>query len=185
MAMYVARSPYRTGFTRPKFKIGFPKISAIFKRGFSEKRIDRTRNFNARVAVGQNMVLAPVMVGAASGVAMKNTKTFAQIVEQFREKTINYEVGPNTVIVGLMMMGLLLSMLYLLHFNQIATKGYDINRLDASHSQLLSQWDVRNMQLAQIKSLNYILGSGRLDGMRSPDKVQYVNGGMTAVASLN
>ena len=185
--MYVARSPYRTGFSTPKVKIAFPRIASLFKGGFGKtRRIDRAQNFNQRVAVGQNLVLAPVFAHSGSGkVAAKPGKSFAQIVEQFREKTINYEVGPNTVMFGLMFFAAILSMLYLLHFNQVATKGYDINRLDASHSQLLSQWDVRNMQLAQIKSLNYILGSGRIDGMRTPDKVQYVNGGMTAVASLN
>lgn len=163
MSIYVARSPYRTSFNKPRLKISFPEFGGLFKhRAYRRAR--------------PHLEAAPRAI---------SRDVSSSMINNIKTRTLKMEFGPNAVIITLMMTAVLLSLLYLMHFNRVATKGYDLNRLDASRQQLLGQYDVKNMKLAEIKSLNNMIQSGKLEGMRRPANVMYVNGGTTAYASLN
>ncbi len=100
-------------------------------------------------------------------------------VKQFRG---HYDFRTFAVIVGLMLAAIALFMIYLWHFNGVATKGYDLRRVESAHEQLLSQYEIRNMRLAEIKSMNNIIEAGKLEGMRRPVSVTFVKG-TTVLAS--
>jgi hypothetical protein len=94
------------------------------------------------------------------------------------------DLGPSSLIIGLMLISAILMILYLATYNKIATKGYDLKRLEADHQQLMSQYDIRNMKLAQVRSLTNMIVTARIaDTMRKPATVEFVRGGDTVIAS--
>lgn len=103
-------------------------------------------------------------------------------LKKVREATMGFEFGPATAVTGLFIISLLLGSLYLAHFNKVATKGYDLRRLEADRQQLLNQYDIKNMKLAGVKSLANIAATDRVSAMRRPAEIVYVRGN-TALAS--
>lgn len=97
-------------------------------------------------------------------------------------KNVKFEFGPFALIVTLLLIAVLISSIYLMHFNKVATKGYDLRKLEASRQELLSQHSIKDSNLAEVKSLNSMLQSGRLDHMRKPSEIIFVRGD-TAIAS--
>ncbi len=95
-----------------------------------------------------------------------------------------FSFGPKSLIVVLGIVGLAVSMMYLAHFNQVATKGYDLKRLEIDRQSLLDSNESENMRLADVKSMNAILTSNRIQRMVNVRNISYVHGD-TAVASLN
>lgn len=123
---------------------------------------------------------------AKTGEAMKEgTGTFMKAVETARNiksGKMKFEIGPTSMIIGLATVALTMSLLYLAHYNSVATKGYDLRRLEAARQQLMTQYDIKNMKLAEAKSLSVIAASDKVDGMRRPGEVTFVQG-TTAIAS--
>ena len=94
------------------------------------------------------------------------------------------EFGPSSLIIGLILISTLLMILYLATYNKIATKGYDLKRLEADHQLLMNDYDISNMKLAQVKSLTNMIVTARIaDTMRKPATVEFVHGGDTVLAS--
>ena len=85
-------------------------------------------------------------------------------------------ISPSMMVVGLMLMAILLSGLYLLNFNRVATKGYQLKRLEVSQQELKSENDLRTLYLAKSKSMTGIVDDGRLEGMHKPGSVEFVYG---------
>lgn len=96
---------------------------------------------------------------------------------------MEFEVGPVAIIFSLSAIAVTMSLLYLTHYNSVATKGYDLRRLEADRQQLMTQHDIKNMKLAEVKSLSVISESERVSRMRRPSEVSFVQGSM-AIASL-
>jgi hypothetical protein len=86
------------------------------------------------------------------------------------------QFGPMTLIVGLIVVAVGMSAMYLMHFNQVATKGYDLKRLEVNRQQLMDQNQVSNMNIDKVKSMDSILGSGRIQRMVKADNVMFVRG---------
>jgi len=87
---------------------------------------------------------------------------------------LKIDINPAALITGLFLLSVLLGGLYLLNFNKIATKGYQLKRLEVSQQELKSEEDVRTLYLAKAKSMNGILNDSRLNGMHKPAQVEYV-----------
>jgi len=66
--------------------------------------------------------------------------------------------------------------------NQV-TKGYALNRLEAEHQDLVKEGERNEMEISQVRSLNYIQNSSKVRSMRRPGQVVFVSGGDTAIAS--
>jgi hypothetical protein len=176
MSIYVARSPYRSSFSRaPKFRISFPNFSFLFAQR-AAKRVRRQRPAVTHAAAPTTSLQGSVQ-RRIPGVSLK--ESFAKV----KGAIVRFEFGPSTVIVGLMVIAVLFGFLYLAHFNQVATKGYDLRRLEADRQQLLNQYDIKNMKLAEVKSLNNIIQSNRISAMRKPAETIFVSGA-TALASV-
>jgi len=145
-------------------------------RPSSRPRINRARAFANTGAV----------VGSNAGKALKETtNAFAQaisVAKNLKGGVRKFEIGPGTVMIGMMGFALLLSLTYLVHFNQVATKGYELRRLEADRQQLMSQYEIKNMRLAEVKALSYISDSDTAKVMRRPGEVSFVRGN-TAIAS--
>ncbi len=94
------------------------------------------------------------------------------------------QFGPMTLIGGLVVLGVSMSILYLWHFNQVATKGYDLKRLEVDRNQLMEQNQVSNMNIDKVKSMGSILGSGRIQRMVRANDVSFVRGD-TALAKAD
>jgi len=103
-------------------------------------------------------------------------------INKIKAVTMKLEFGPSMAIVGLLLIAVLFILLYLAHFNQVATKGYDLRRLEADRQNLLDQYDIKNMKLAEAKSLATIIASDKVSAMRRPSEVSYVRGN-TVIAS--
>ena len=94
------------------------------------------------------------------------------------------QFGPATLVGLLVVVGIALSMLYLLHFNQVATKGYDLKRLEVDRQHLMDQNQLSNMNIDRVKSMPTILASGRLQRMVRASDVAFVRGD-TAIAKAD
>lgn len=132
----------------------------------------------ARRNISANMV--------KTGRAVKDgTAAFAQAVQvakNIKSGKFRYEIGPTTMIMGLIIVAVSLSLIYLAHFNSVATKGYEIRRLEADRQQLMTQYDIKNMKLAEARALATIIESDKAGGMRRPGQVEFIKGN-TALAS--
>ncbi len=86
------------------------------------------------------------------------------------------QFGPMTLIVGLIILAVMMSILYLMHFNQVATKGYDLVRLEADRQQLLDHNQLSNRSIDQVKSMDSILKSNRIGRMVKANNITFVRG---------
>lgn len=118
-------------------------------------------------------------------VMKKSAQTFSEVahaVKNVKGTKVRFEFGPNAVIGCLLVMVAFLGCAYLAHFNQVATKGYDLKRLEADRQQLLNQYEIKNMRLAEIQSMNTIIRSEKADSMRRPSEIEYVKGASVLAA---
>ena len=58
-----------------------------------------------------------------------------------------------------------MSMLYLMNFTDVHTKGYELRKLELSREDLLSQHEVKMMNVARVRSLSHIQESGGVGTM--------------------
>lgn len=70
----------------------------------------------------------------------------------------------------------LLSLLYLRHFNNVATKGYVLRKLESERISLIKQNEVNELQVSQARTLDAVRNSARVQGMihLNPEKIVYV-----------
>lgn len=97
---------------------------------------------------------------------------------------LHFEFGPTALIVGLMILVVFMSVLYLMHFNEVATTGYDLTRLQMNLQQLTDVSQVNNIDIARAKSLQSILNSPRVATMVKANSFIYVSGN-TAIAKAD
>ncbi len=95
---------------------------------------------------------------------------------------LKLEIGPKVVVVFLFLVSVLMSLMYLAHFNKVATKGYEVKRLDANRQQLLAQYGLSDMHLAETKTMDRLVNSDKVVHMKSARRVTFVNSN-TALAS--
>ncbi len=95
-----------------------------------------------------------------------------------RKRTIaeNVEVSPLILVATLIAFIALTSVIYLVNFNQVAMKGYDIKRLDDEYRQLLDTNERGQNQLSELTSLARIRESEKVQTMVRPRNVIYVRG---------
>ncbi|MFC1751245.1 hypothetical protein ACFL2V_20885, partial [Pseudomonadota bacterium] len=97
-----------------------------------------------------------------------------EAINKFKGATLNYEFGTSTIIGSLAVVAIVTSLMYLAHFNQVATKGYELKRLEADHQQLLNQYEIKNMRLAEAMSLTRITETDRISAMRKANSVTFL-----------
>jgi hypothetical protein len=179
MATYASYSPYRSSYrssvSRRGLHISFPKLSGLFRKRRSLSKGFVLRSTNLR----QRRVESESALPVQNSSSLPSVSHFATNV---RQGTLKFEFGPMSVMVTLFLIACLMGLLYLMHFNQVATKGYDLRRLEAARQQLTSQNDIKNMKLADAKSMARVISSDRVSVMKRPAELIYVRGN-TALAS--
>lgn len=76
----------------------------------------------------------------------------------------------------------IVSLVYLAHSNGNATKGYALKNLERRRSELLTQNEVLDMQIAQAKSLQSLQSDPKIKMMVRADQPMFVRGD-SAIAS--
>ncbi len=185
MSVYLSKSPYylnsyRAGSARKvrKNRPAHRNASRLWDSGSSLSDPRRLRSSKPSIFAAFQK---KTKMGAqrTSQVVKKSAETFSEVarsVTNIPKKKASFELGSSTIIAGLTGFAILLGLGYLAHFNQVATKGYDLKRLEADRQQLLSQYEIKNMRLAEIQSLTTIIESEKADSMRRPFSVEYVRG---------
>lgn len=97
-----------------------------------------------------------------------------ETMAKFKGAAVHYEFGASTIMTALGLFAIITTLMYLANFNQVATKGYELKRLEAHHQQLLTQYEIKNMRLAEAMSLARISESERVSAMRRPSNVTYL-----------
>ncbi|MBU0728078.1 hypothetical protein KKA95_05320 [Patescibacteria group bacterium] len=101
-----------------------------------------------------------------------------------RKRTLSQkvEVGMTSLVFVTIILVAIISLVYLAHANRNATKGYALKSLELRRSKLLTENEVWDMQIAQVKSLNSIQNDPKVLTMVKADQPKYVRGD-TAIAS--
>ena len=86
----------------------------------------------------------------------------------------NVYIGTYSLMFLLVVFICLMSILFLIHYNNIATKGYVLKRLEVERQQLLSEREVKDMHLSEIRSLDVIKGHDKIARMINVNDPQFV-----------
>lgn len=94
----------------------------------------------------------------------------------------NLQFGPYFLIGSLVVFVSLITVLTLMFSARQVTKGYVLNQLEAEHQVLMRESEAKDMQISQVRSLNFIEESSKVSTMVKPGQVAFVSGD-TAIAS--
>lgn len=84
--------------------------------------------------------------------------------------------GSFTMTIFLFFLIVTMGLAYLMNFNQVATKGYELKRLEVQREHLVSQDEVANLKLSEARSLATIEKSPIVARMVKAKKPVYVLG---------
>lgn len=82
-----------------------------------------------------------------------------------------FKVGQFFLMFTLLVLGALMSLLYLMEYNGIHTKGYELKKLELERDKLQVQREIKNTNLSKVTSLQHVENSEtvkRLIPMRNP-----------------
>jgi hypothetical protein len=104
--------------------------------------------------------------------------------DNVRKKTLSQkiEVGMTSLVFVTIILVAIISLVYLAHANRNATKGYALKSLELRRSHLLTENEVWDMQIAQVKSLNSIQSDPKVTSMVKADQPKFIRGD-TAIAA--
>ena len=104
--------------------------------------------------------------------------------DHVRKKTLSQkiEVGMTSLVFVTIVLVAIISLVYLAHANRNATKGYALKSLELRRSHLLTENEVWDMQIAQVKSLNSIQSDPKVTSMVKADSPKFIRGD-TAIAA--
>lgn len=98
--------------------------------------------------------------------------------ENVRKRTLSQKIefGKTSLTFLTIILVAIVSLVYLAHANSNATKGYALKNLELKRSQLLTQNEVLDMQIAQVKSLAALQNDPKIQRMVKADQPMFVRG---------
>lgn len=93
-----------------------------------------------------------------------------------------FSLGPYFLLISLIVSVSLITVITLTYSAQQVTKGYQMNYLEEVHQDLIRESEIKDMQISEVRSLNYIQNSSKVRSMRNPNQVVYIDG-ESAIAS--
>ncbi|MDH5597164.1 MAG: hypothetical protein OEY44_03605 [Candidatus Peregrinibacteria bacterium] len=101
-----------------------------------------------------------------------------------RKRTLSQkmEFGMTSLTILTFILIAIVSLVFLAHSNSTATKGYALKSLELRRSQLLTENEVWDMQIAQVKSLQALESDPKIRSMVKADQPMFVRGD-TAIAA--
>jgi len=85
------------------------------------------------------------------------------------------ELGPYFLVVSLVLFVILITIITLISSTRQVTKGYVLNSLEAKHQGLTKGNEVRDMEISQVRSLNYVQSLQQVQGMVRPNEIVFIN----------
>lgn len=100
-----------------------------------------------------------------------------------RKRTLSkkVEAGVTSLISVIAVLIVVISLIFLSHSNRNATKGYALKNLEMQRLQLLTENEVWDMEISQVKSLDSIQSDPKILSMVKAETPKYVRGD-TAIA---
>ena len=92
------------------------------------------------------------------------------------------EVGINALVFVIIVLVAIISLAYLANSNRNATKGYALKNLELQRSQLLTENEVWDMEIARVQALANIQNDPKVKSMVKTDTPLFIRGD-TAIAS--
>ncbi len=101
------------------------------------------------------------------------------IFGRLMKKASAIELGPYFLVVSLIVFVALTVVITLMFSARQVTKGYVLNSLEADHQVLVKVSETKDMQISEVKSLNYIQDSSKVASMVNPGQVVFLHGDST------
>lgn len=104
--------------------------------------------------------------------------------ENVRKRTLSQKIefGVTSLTFLTITLVAIISLVYLAHANSNATKGYALKNLELRRSQLLTQNEILDMQIAQTKALQAIQSDPKIKTMVQANQPLFIRGD-SAIAS--
>lgn len=101
-----------------------------------------------------------------------------------RKRTLSQKIefGMTSMVFFTITLVAIISLVYLAHANRNATKGYALKSLEIERSELLTENEVWDMQIAQVKSLQTLENDPKIRQMVKAEQPLFVRGD-SAIAS--
>ena len=101
-----------------------------------------------------------------------------------RKNTLSHkvEVGVNALVFVIIALIALISLAYLANSNRNATKGYALKNLELKRSQLVTENEVWDMEIARVQSLANIQNDEKVKSMVKTNEPLFIRGD-TAIAA--
>ena len=88
---------------------------------------------------------------------------------------IRLKFNPNMLIASLVVFVCLISLVTLMHATKEVTKGFVLTSLEVERVDLLRNYEVRTMQIAEVSSLHAIQNTPKFQSMVRPRNVVYIH----------
>lgn len=85
------------------------------------------------------------------------------------------ELGPYFLIVSLVTFVILITVITLISSTRQVTKGYVLNMVESKHQELTKGNEVRDMEISQVRSLNYVQNLSQVKRMVRPGQIVFIN----------
>lgn len=96
--------------------------------------------------------------------------------KNFLKKFIpDIEIGPYFLLFSLILFVGLVTIVTLMFSARQVTKGYVLSSLEVEHQELIREGNKVDMQISQVRALNFIEGSAKVRRMVSPSQMAYVH----------
>ncbi len=101
-----------------------------------------------------------------------------------RKNTLSHkvEVGVNALVFVIISLVVVISLVYLANSNRNATKGYALKNLEVERTQLLTENEVWNMEIARVQALANIQSDPKVRAMVKTTTPMFIRGD-TAIAA--
>jgi len=86
----------------------------------------------------------------------------------------NVYIGTFSLMVLLILFVCLMSILFLVHYNNMATKGYVLKRLEVERQALLAEQEIKDMHLAEITSLEALKNRDKVAAMYNVNDKMFI-----------
>ncbi|MBN1494138.1 hypothetical protein JW911_00160 [Candidatus Peregrinibacteria bacterium] len=97
----------------------------------------------------------------------------------YRRRHASYNFGQLKTFLMIVSMGItisFLSVMMLVHFNQVSTRGYTIKYLEVKRQELIEQNEIIQNNLLEKKALTMLSVTDKANSMHKPSDVHYVSG---------
>ncbi|MFA6991890.1 MAG: hypothetical protein WC269_01240 [Candidatus Gracilibacteria bacterium] len=85
------------------------------------------------------------------------------------------QLGPYFLVASLVIFVILITVITLISSTRQVTKGYVLNMLDAKHQELTKNNEVKEMEISEVRSLQYIQNSRKVKRMVRPNEIVFIN----------